>query len=88
MKYSRRCAEIAAAISRRHYDNCLVSQLMLRLISKVTLETKSGFTAKKKTHKKPADVTHRRYLSEAPAIPAPARSPVSGDQRAEAGRGR
>lgn len=39
-------------------DNCLASQLMLCLISEVTLETKSSFRGKS-----PADMTHQCYLS-------------------------
>lgn len=51
-------------------DNCLVSQLTLCLLSKVTLETKSSFRGKK-----PLSMTHQHYLSIAPELPTPA-SPV------------
>lgn len=51
-------------------DNCLASQLMLCLISEVTLEMKSSFRGKN-----PADMTHQCYLSEAPAISTPAHQP-------------
>lgn len=51
------CWRPALLSSDATIDKCLVSQLMLRLISKVTLERKSSFTGKN-----PAEMTHQRYL--------------------------
>lgn len=50
-------------------DHCLVSQLMLCLIPKVTHETKSSFRGK---NKNPMSITHQRYLSVAPELSIPA----------------
>lgn len=46
-------------------DYCLVSQLMLCLIPKVTHETKSSFRGK---NKNPMSIAHQHYLSVAPEL--------------------